>query len=658
MPRCRHVRPALRGIVTAVLAVVAVLSAGQPPVARADGNQIILAADRYVGARITDGGHLNALSLSIVAPLSGILGAETNFGTTRFSAGTEFVFQLNDAGPLGGGGTFLSTDPAHARITQTGPDVWRIGWDDAYGDGDFDDLFLDVTGSQFRIHAGQQFGVGDPIHAVWPGNLRSDPVNTANGSFVHSATDASLPGAGLPFRSTRTYNSADPSSGPLGPGWSLNVTAAALVQGNGDVIVRAEDGQQLYFSAQGDGTYAGGDGIHSSLTPVPGGGWQLTRKDELAYQFDTAGRVVEVSDHSANQLSFGYDPDGRLVTVTDTAGRVISLAYDAGMLASLTLPDGRTVTYGYSSGRLTSVTDPAGATTTYTYDGTGRLATIVDANGHTQVANTYGSDGRLTDQVDALGHRSTRNWVAVCSGGTTQHQRQLPGFDPGRDSRGMDAVCHVQEAVGKYGGDYAAQIQRRHDCVVPLTEPVSGIRKCGPPLTGSVRDAGDPQERATDPMNESTAAGRVRRSPGQTRPALGRHRAVQPGGADSRRRPLDHHRPGGTPGSGAADRPGRGRLRGAVPVSAPAPAAAPGTAGVRELNPDRRTRHRLLPVAHARGDPGARPEAPLSRPRRPLPVAPAREALGPPGSTAAHPGSHPRCGPGPHRPVPHHCPRA
>jgi hypothetical protein len=77
-------------------------------------------------------------SPSIVSLCTNCLGGETA-PLGAMSAGTEIVLRLTD-----GEHTYLSTDPLHARIDQSGG-TWRIGWDDSNGDGDFQDLVVTVA---------------------------------------------------------------------------------------------------------------------------------------------------------------------------------------------------------------------------------------------------------------------------------------------------------------------------------------------------------------------------------------------------------------------------------------------------------------------------------------------------------------------------------
>lgn len=85
----------------------------------------------------------NLLGIDVVSPAitplcGNCLGGETA-ALGAMQAGTEVVLRLTD-----GGNTYLSTNPLHARIDQTGG-TWTIGFDDSLGDGDFQDLVVTVA---------------------------------------------------------------------------------------------------------------------------------------------------------------------------------------------------------------------------------------------------------------------------------------------------------------------------------------------------------------------------------------------------------------------------------------------------------------------------------------------------------------------------------
>jgi RHS repeat-associated protein len=250
------------------------------------------------------------------------------------------------------------------------------------------------------------------LHAETPIKCMGDPVQSATGNFTHSAVDLRLPGIAVPFEFARSYNSLDTSNGPLGRGWGHSYDIGLGIASNGDVVFRGEHGQQLQYTKQADGSFAGTAGVRSELEKTADG-YKLTRTDQVAYRFSDAGEVTSIRDRNGQGLSFTHT-NGQLTGITDSAGGAVALSYDAaGKLSEIKLPDERKVTYGYTNGLLTSATDARGKITTYTYDSGQRLATEVDPNGHTVFANTYGTNGRVTQQIDALGNKTTFAWDAT-----------------------------------------------------------------------------------------------------------------------------------------------------------------------------------------------------------------------------------------------------
>lgn len=262
------------------------------------------------------------------------------------------------------------------------------------------------------------------LHATTPTVCASDPVRTVSGSFDHEKTDLSLPGIGLPFAWTRSYHSQDLTAGPLGTGWTHSYAAALTIKANGDVTLRGEDGQQVEYVKQADGSYLGASGALSRLTKT-GSTYELLRQDQVKYAFDASGRLTSMRDRNNQGLTLAYDGSGRLQTITDSVGRAITVTHDAnGNLSQVALPDGRNVTYGYTSGRLTSVTDARGRVWTYAYHATyGWLKKEVDPLQHSVFDNTYSKWGRVTEQLDALNNKTTFAWDAATQTATVTDAR-------------------------------------------------------------------------------------------------------------------------------------------------------------------------------------------------------------------------------------------
>lgn len=258
-----------------------------------------------------------------------------------------------------------------------------------------------------------------------------DPVNTATGALVEQQTDLSLPGLGVPFAMTRTYNSNGSMLGstledPLGPMWRHAYQTSVEENSDGDVIVTATDGQEVTFVK--DGTdFITPAGVRTTLT-LDSGVYHLTKSDGSETRYDeTTGQVTAMVDRFGNGLDFAYS-SGRLSTVTDEAGRVVEFTYDdvpAGgqtqpRLVAVELPDSRMVEYEYADTEvapLVKVIDVLEGETDFTYeddeviDGL-LLTSMEDANDTTVVTNTYDDQRRVISQVDAMAGGTTYGWGA------------------------------------------------------------------------------------------------------------------------------------------------------------------------------------------------------------------------------------------------------
>jgi RHS repeat-associated protein len=329
------------------------------------------------------------------------------------------------AGPLGGGSYTVGS-------SWCGYDYFKLG------DCDFYATKLDGSPHQRWC---QTFG---SLNGKNPTENLADPVNSATGSFNHAEADLALPGIGAPFGFTRSYDSLDVTTGELGQGWTDSFAASLIIKPNGDVTVHGEDGQQVDYAKQPDGSFVGAAGSLSTLASVAGG-YDLTRTDQVKQHFDSQGRLQSILDRNGQGLTLSYGTDGKISSVADASGRVISFTHNtAGLLTKLTMPDTSSVNYGYTNGQLTSYTDQNAKVWTYTYDSHGFLASETDPIGHRQFLNTYGNDGRVTQQVDALNQTTTFSWDA-----TTQTQTVTdPRGNSRKDVYASNVLTKRIDAVG------------------------------------------------------------------------------------------------------------------------------------------------------------------------------------------------------------------
>ena len=237
-----------------------------------------------------------------------------------------------------------------------------------------------------------------------------DPINTGTGNYTYQRTDLTIPGRGLPFVFTRTYNSQDGTPGPMGAGWTHSYMASFVQNPDGSVTIRTPDGQVVIFDPTA-GAYVSRYGyVHSTLQSPSSGTFILTTQSQISYRF-TGNQLVSVSDRNGNTIQLTYS-GSNLTTITDTAGRQISLSYNVGgHITTLADPIGRTLQYGYDgAGNLITFIDARGGTFTYTYDGAHQMLTGLDPANNTFLTNTYDSFGHVISQADGVGNRWTYSY--------------------------------------------------------------------------------------------------------------------------------------------------------------------------------------------------------------------------------------------------------
>lgn len=237
--------------------------------------------------------------------------------------------------------------------------------------------------------------------------VRAIGVNTGTGGFTRTETDLSMNSFGVPFTSGRAYASLNTGASAFGPGWAwvydLKVTPV-----DGGVLVRAEDGSDTLFKADGD-SFVRPPGVRSTLRKTADG-WALTTRDNFVFSFDAQGRLVSILNPRQVGLRFAHTDTG--VTVTDASGRKAIVRITAGLIDSITLPDGRKTLFFYTNGLLTKVRDAVGEDWQYKYNAARLLTQVIDPRKVVTLTNEYGETGRIVRQLDALGAATTFEWNA------------------------------------------------------------------------------------------------------------------------------------------------------------------------------------------------------------------------------------------------------
>ena len=319
-------------------------------------------------------------------------------------------------------------------------------------------LSIDGVATDKTVFIDHPVRQGDPAARGMPSILG---VSLWKRHYFHQVNDMEVPGRGVSFSLSRSYNSYFfPSGKPRGgvdnyKPWRFNwELKAAYVPGtgNGQVYVEREDGSSDNFHLHTDGKWyaidPGNFNLYQPNTPTAGQSTLLTRGG-LKYVFESpeiSGRLLAIADHDGNTLSVTYGANGKAQEVTDATGRVYAFTYwPNDTLRRVTDFTGRFVEYTWETDsvvedgvthareRLMTVRDVRGKVTRYNYchnDPTSDapceagmpaglkprafLSEIVDANGnkpvqlkyvitYTNAGVTATGDGTVTQAMDAVG---------------------------------------------------------------------------------------------------------------------------------------------------------------------------------------------------------------------------------------------------------------
>lgn len=255
-----------------------------------------------------------------------------------------------------------------------------------------------------------------------------NPINAAIGNKYQSEVDFVV-GGELGF--TRHYNSHPAArSDGFGPGWthsfSRRVEHIASPSGQAVSVLRPEGGQ-VNFRYLTNQWVADAD-VHASITRISdssGGllGWSFTIEDAREVEeYDALGRLIWIrwADGRAVELTYnnglleGNANDRRLTRVQARDGRSLVLEYDsAGRVVKVSDSAETSAVYGYdTAGRLGQVLMPGGATKYYLYNESAytsganlpnALTGIVDEGGQRYSIFKYASDGKASSTEHAGG---------------------------------------------------------------------------------------------------------------------------------------------------------------------------------------------------------------------------------------------------------------
>ncbi|MGC0416357.1 RHS repeat-associated core domain-containing protein [Embleya sp. AB8] len=159
------------------------------------------------------------------------------------------------------------------------------------------------------VEGGSRLGI-DPA-AVDPAG-----VGLYRGNYTRQETDLSVPARGGPLEVVRVYNSANPTQGVFGVGWSSLLDMRSMIEPDSPFLrVTYPDGRQVRYGENPDGSWTAAYG-ESAGTEVSGQK-SLRMADGTVYRFNSSGKITEIVAVSGETHYFSYDTTGKLLSIRD-----------------------------------------------------------------------------------------------------------------------------------------------------------------------------------------------------------------------------------------------------------------------------------------------------------------------------------------------------
>ncbi|MDQ1748921.1 MAG: hypothetical protein QOD07_3184, partial [Frankiaceae bacterium] len=347
---------------------------------------------------------------------------DPNMGLGPIESAGSYLY-TRDQFNSGGGHVLVAYSKANGAVTRIAGGNATGTTDGLVGSATFSTLYdLASNGTNLYVIDGNKLRVisQSTFYAAGGAAFGDDPnadfqqdVNPGLGSFVTSATDASVASVGPSLGVSRTYNSADPNDVGMGVGWSNNLQMRWATDVDGDITIQYPDGRretETKTVVNGNTIYVPPPGYAATLVTDNNGGWVLTETDGTVYRLAANGTLTSVTDNAGLTESYSYNGDGTLAQTTSASGRHLTFTWSGGHVTSVATDPVNgaplTWTYSYTSNLLTKVCDPRGTgadhCTTYTYT-SGLITKVTKPRGTTSATVGYNPDGTVQFREDGLG---------------------------------------------------------------------------------------------------------------------------------------------------------------------------------------------------------------------------------------------------------------
>ncbi|WP_025228736.1 RHS repeat-associated core domain-containing protein [Fimbriimonas ginsengisoli] len=268
-------------------------------------------------------------------------------------------------------------------------------------------------------------------------------------------------------------------------------------------IVTWENGTSYKYTSwsRSPGVYTAPPGVYETLYRSTTG-WKITRKDQIVYDFNNRGYLIDIKDRNGNTITVNHDPNTMMITsVVDPTGRTITFNQgNSTSYSSIVDPQYRTwtLTRNYSQNTLTALTYPPvdgvsyARRFTYRWDTNNPNAPILtetDLRGKVWPCD-YDAAGRLTLFQDPLANQTNYTYngsstsFALPGGETYTHHYEQGVYvgetDPAgySDQSTVDASRNVTYYRDKRGNNWQFQYGVNGNLTRTIT-PTDGIKDFG-----------------------------------------------------------------------------------------------------------------------------------------------------------------------------------
>ena len=241
------------------------------------------------------------------------------------------------------------------------------------------------------------------------------PINTRTGGYEYMVEDISLHTSTGKLAFQRDYTSltiTTPTT--LSSGWTHNHDIRLIMPEDlggqaGIILFKAQTANQYSFTIEQNGNYTAAPGLCASLVRQPGPPVRfiVTDSGQAKYTFNQDGILLTYANAQGHEWSYLPDANGRLEYIeADGGDKKLHIQYDTqGRIINVSDQTDRSVTYVYDTvtGDLKTVIDVLDQSWTYQYEDDPHLLTHVLDPDEEVIERTEYEDGRAVRQYNGEG---------------------------------------------------------------------------------------------------------------------------------------------------------------------------------------------------------------------------------------------------------------